>query len=212
MTAQANKNTQPTENTVSIREFARCAKVSDTAIRKAIEKGRISSTSIKTNDLNGRPELIYEKALKDWLAVGGEMHRTPTFLNETIIPLRMPESLAVAKNKPDLFTDDIAKGKEDKVVGEGLGAYSLANTRSVVLKSEILEIELMQKRGILVNKEKVYKNLFDFGQIMRSKFLAIPDRCIDDIFSSRDRHEAHTKLFAALNECLEYLSTNAKIS
>lgn len=212
MESSENKQKETVENTCSIREFARCAKVSDTAIRKAIEKGRISAEAVKQNKQNGRPELLYELALKDWLAVGGTMHQTPKFLNENIQPLKHAESLAVDKKPANLFTDAAAKEKEEKIVGEGLGAYSIANTRSVVLKSEILEIELMQKRGILVNKEKVYKNLFDFGKTMREKFLAIPDRYIDDIFSSTDRNEAHTKLYTAINECLEYLSSNAKIS
>jgi hypothetical protein len=201
------------ENTVSIREFARCATVSDTAIRKAISDGRIPADCVKRNKKNDRPELIYEKTLIAWLAVGGVMSKTPIFLNADVAPLKTVEALAVnIKKEGDLFNQPVAKDKPAKEVGEGVGAYAMANTRQVVLKANLLEIELEQKQGILVNKEKVYKSLFDFGQTMRSKFLAIPDRHIDNIFSSKDRNEAHTKLTVAIIEVLEYLSSHEAIS
>ena len=201
------------ENMVSIREFARCAGVSDTAIRNRIKKGHISSECVVINDINGRPELRYEMALKQWLDLGGTMNRTPVFLNETIVPLRMPESLAVESvEEKTLFDQPAVDEKPIKIKPGGLGEYSMANAKQAVLKSKIMEIELAQKEGLLVEKAKVYKKLFEFGQVMRQKILSIPDRCIDEIFSSEDRNAAHSRLFKELNDCLEQLATNPEIS
>ncbi len=213
MKQKESNDIEAAENMVSIREFARCAGVSDTAIRKRIEKGHISADSVHVNEYNGRPELYYERALKEWISLGNTMTRTPKFLNETIVPLRMPESLAVESiDKNNLFNQPPADIKDaTKIKAQGVGEYAIANAKQAVFKSRMMEIELAEKEGILISKEKVYKKLFEFGQTMRTKILSIPDKHIDEIFSSEERNEAHLKLYKALNDALEQLSTNPEI-
>lgn len=176
---------------ISIREFARRVGVSDTAIRKFIEAGNIS-TGIEWTD-TGRAKVDYEIMLTHWNDRGGAL---------------------VVKSKPN--TSDYIPKKHTKIVAPpppsktptGEMSATEANRRAAVYKSQMMGLELAEKQGTLVNKQKVYKALFEYGQVVKTDLLAIPDRHIDEILAAENRNIAHQKLYEAISKALEQLTTN----
>ena len=99
------------------------------------------------------------------------------------------------------------------------GGKSTASTlNSVRLKSAQVKLamdalKLKKQQGVLVEKEAVYKELFEFGRLFRDSILVIPDRIVDEIQAAKTRNEIHSILTDALNGALSSLAdiNNLKI-
>lgn len=175
---------------ISIREFARRVGVSDTAIRKFIEAGSIT-TGIEWTE-TGRAKVDYEIMLNHWNDRGGALVVKSEPNKSTYIPKK---------------TQVIAPPPPTKTPA-GEMSVSEANRRAAVYKSQMMGLELAEKQGTLVNKQKVYKALFEYGQVVKTDLLAIPDRHIDEILAAENRNIAHQKLYEAISKALEQLTTN----
>lgn len=176
---------------ISIREFARRVGVSDTAIRKFIESKNITDCVEYTE--TGRVKINYEVMLGHWNDRGGSM------------------AVKFEPNKSDYIpkkNKQVTAPPPPTKTATGEMTVNEANRKAAVYKSQLMGLELAEKQGLLVNKQKVYKSLFEYGQVLRTDLLAIPDRYIDEILAADSRNAAHQKLYEAISKALEQLTNN----
>lgn len=195
---------------LSIREFAKRVGVTDVAVGKAIKAGKIVDAIDWTNPK--RPKIDPELALKEWgKNYDPSYHRTDKVTerlgstSDTPEPKRAPRKSTTSAKEPP-------SGEPQPTSGGKSLAELKRQTAEVRLHREALELK--QKRGELVDKQKVYRALFSAGQEARTAFQAIPDRVIDDILAAKTRNEAHGILFNAIADTLEMLSdiTNRELN
>lgn len=79
-----------------------------------------------------------------------------------------------------------------------------AESRAVYEKyrAEKMRLQVLQLSGELVNRDEVYSNLYSFGIELRTELMTIPDRTIDEIMAAKNRTEAHSILYKALEASL----------
>jgi hypothetical protein len=167
------------EEPISLREYARRRDCSEGAVRRAIGEKKIDPSAIVRHPTNNRPMIIQSLADISWAKT-----------------IKGAQNSALA----------------DKLnTNQGSSPANPTNNRSMVeIKRMISEVELQlkalelrERKGQLVDKDKVYAALFNVGKEMRQNLEIIPDRIIDDLFSAPSRNEAHTMLAEAIAEALE---------
>lgn len=176
------------DNKVSIREYARSKGVSDTAVRKAIKSRKINARY----DAETK-KIIPETADREW--------------GDTIIHVA-PENSPV--NKLAANTANAEPGAQE-IIGDGIfldkdETYAEALRKDLIIKANLNALKLRMKEGEVVEKSKVYKELFAFGKQIRLRFQSVPDRVIDDVLAAPGRNEAHLILFNAITDILEELT------
>lgn len=176
---------------VSIREFARLVGVSDMAVRKAIQAGKISESIDWSNPQ--RPKIDAVQAAQEWGKNYNPMYERTDKVSENI----KVEGKTVAKPKPDQ--------KDEPHPAQGGRSIAEIKRQTAEVKLRLAAVELKQKQGQLVDKDLVYRSLFAAGQEMRTALQSIPDRCIDNIISAASRSEAHTILYTEITDALERL-------
>lgn len=189
---------------ISLREYGRRIGTSDTAVRKAIKAEKIVQGVVY--DDKGKPWIIPDVANAEW-----SKSYDPSY--QRVTQSGTPVSIYADAGNPK---DDASSGLKDESetpppmdTGQARTAdTSLAAARraQAVYKAKILELEMKQKQGSLVDKQQVYKGLFVAGQEIRSAMQSIPDRVIDNILAARSRNEAHAILSNAIADALEKLA------
>jgi hypothetical protein len=172
------------DQVISLREFGRRNSVSDTSIRKAIGAGRITQEAVVYGPGQKVKGVKLNRAQADWDSYERKAAGRPPAGQITA-----PETQA-----PD-------------------AAASLTSPTTVKLNLAKLQIEVQHKkmlydkaRGTLVERDRVYKLLFEAGQEMRESFLSMPDRLIDQILGAATRNEAHAILLHGIHETLTRLA------
>lgn len=177
-------------NIISIREFARRVGCSDTSIRKAIKAGKIVNGVVHNPDPNGHNKVNYEIAFKEWSA-----SYDPSYPSND--KLRSKMMATIEKTEPT---------SEEKPAADTGNSINSAKRAQAILKAKLLEIDLKERQGKLVDKQQVYMALFEAGKEVKASIMAVPDRVIDAVFSAKSRNEAHTILTKALIEALDTMS------
>ena len=184
---------------ISIREFGRRVGVSDTAIRKMIKDGRLSDKAVERHPITGKPSIIYDQALVEFQAVGGGLVKesgvdnTPHKYRKKVPPVPLSQQKQTENGEPP-------------VVPSGQLSIAEAKRQSAIYDAKLKGLELAERQKVLVPRNKVYEELFAFGQEIKSHLLSIPDKFIDQILAAQNRGEAHSILYAAISESLETLS------
>ena len=81
-----------------------------------------------------------------------------------------------------------------------------------IKKNVLLDIEIKRQKEILVEKARVYDQLFAFGNELRNAILSIADRITDNVIAACDnRTKVHNIIYNACAEELERLSNIDKI-
>lgn len=184
--------------TISIREYARRREVSDTAIRKAINAGKIVEGRVFEN---GVPRIIPDIADKELTLY----EASPTRGQKKEQPTQPPKPVKPQASKPAAPVM-APPAQSSEVPKPPAGSLAAARLIQAQLKAKTMEVELKEKMGELIDKKKVYESLFAFGKEIRANFQAIPDRFIDDILAAPSRNEAHTILTNAIADALEALA------
>lgn len=185
---------------ISLREFGRRLKVNEKSVRKAIEKKAIIN-GVEYGD-NGRPRIVYEIALREWEAHVSLEGRDPKI------------DFTAAKKETHVRRE---QNEEPPVAEAGLeraatNTQKINHARSKV-RLEMDVMELRKKKNELVEREKMNREFFEAGKIIREALLTIPDRVIDDIRAEEDRNVAHTMLYKEIEAALEKLSSmEAKVT
>lgn len=82
-----------------------------------------------------------------------------------------------------------------------------ANKQKLIYQAKLGRLKYEKEKGVLVEKEAVYRDLFRKGKELREAMLAIPDRVIDEIRSKSSRQAAHKCLTDAIHEALTRMSS-----
>ena len=201
-----------TQEVISQREFGRRLNVSEGTVRKAIDAGYIVQGRI-TKD-SGKPALIYEIALQEW-------NNSPAGLQaeeKRKGPAPTPKVTTTVKN----FVQTKSESQPDQKAGPVKPIFDpeAAAAKKEILKDKQTQVKLrIQKEALelqrltkkLVDKEIVYRELFEFGKSIRDNIMTVPDRCIDELRNAKSRHEAHKILTDYLTEALRSLSATPNI-
>ena len=170
----------------SARKFAELVGVDVKTVTSSIKEGKLKKAIAGTGRLI---RINIKKGLKEWEVNGCGL-----------------KAMAKQKEAAPTPTDE-PKEKED-----GTFTYDEKTDIKTVYKVKMLyeakckELEFKKKKGTLVEKEQVYKMLFMFGQEIRNSFLALPDRCIDNVLAQPSRNLAHKKMIEEITETLMKLS------
>lgn len=197
---------------ISQREFARRLNISNEAVSRAVKDGKI----VKGWDKKAN-KIVFERAMEEW----GNLHLEATAEGEEAtaeVVKRLQDTQAPQQPKPQA-PPQITKPRKEKDPDNSeqdafdeLEEYELALSARApfaealrvekVAKAKQEIIKLKKETGTLVNKAEVYRQLFYFGQSVRSAMLVIPDRAIDEILAAPNRGTAHQILTKYVHEAL----------
>lgn len=168
---------------VTQRAFAKMVGASLNSIQLQINSGTFKTALIQ-NPKSGHRKLIRDLALKEWANFKG---------------------------------GGGASEYEDKPIRGG-GASDTQTKVGVEVKLkqvkyEMEALKLLKLKGTLVEKDRVYKELFEFGKLFKDSFRGLPDRIVDQLFaSSRDRNAMHIILSQSIDNILLELSNSDRLN
>jgi hypothetical protein len=183
-----------TDEKISIREYASSLRISDKAVRNAIEDGRIKKgVSYKTGIRGGLPVTIPEinKAIAD--QEFGYKYKT-----DRVLPGQKKENKTSHDGAEDEEPEDVIFDGEpnDKM------ATSEAIRQREIVGLKLDRIKLQELEGSLVKKVEVDKALFVLGSELRKALLNIPARIIADIRSAANDVEAQSIMVVEITNTL----------
>jgi hypothetical protein len=183
---------------ISIREAGRRIGVSDTAVRKAIDSGRVK---VAGHTKGGRPQLAWPDVKDDWLKnsdngrrthVGtqGGVNRTPDAVPAIVLPTIGDTPTAAGDEVDSNHTPGLneSKAKKEKYL------------------AEIARLEYEAKSGTLVEVSKVKEAAFKLARTVRDGLLNIPDRVSAELAHETDAAKLHARLTAEIRLVLEALA------
>lgn len=174
---------------ISQREYAKRLGISNEAVSKAIREGKIDKG---WDRLEGK--IIVEYANREW----GALH-LKTNVSQILQQEPGEEWQSPADWQP-------AGGKKSGLTLTNESSFAEAKRVREIIHAQLAALDLKERKGELVRKEEVYKQLYAFGQQVRIAIMATPDRGIDAILASKNRAEAHNILSSSLQEALEQLT------
>ena len=84
--------------------------------------------------------------------------------------------------------------------------YEDAQLQEKIAKARIAELELQEKEGALVSRERINAQLFAAGKELRDTLLAIPDRITDVVMAEDNRAIVHNTIYDAIADALQKLA------
>ena len=93
----------------------------------------------------------------------------------------------------------------DKTVIEPEPAAKAAAAPTIA-KARIAELELQEKEGALVSRERINAQLFAAGKELRDTLLAVPDRITDVVMAEDNRAIVHNTIYDAIADALQKLA------
>jgi hypothetical protein len=208
---------------LSVREFAEGVGVSDTAVHKAVKAGKIPKSCFDYTNIK-RPKINKEAALlawgKNWApaynqapdlgkALAGAKDPKPEAPASSSTPAPVPKSKKPPKDPDQLELDPDDLDSSYIQINDDAD-FNEAKRVEAIGKAKLVQIELAERKGKLVDKSKVYKELYSIGQEIRSALQGIPDKHIDNILACDNRPEAHSLLYKAITEALEGFTKKLK--
>lgn len=162
---------------VAIREAARRLGVSDTAVRKAIDKGRINAPLDEDKDpSNGRPRLRWPDCETQWMANSDMSKRTHAGSQGS--PKR-----ALDHAQPSKVTEvrvSVPKGEEldgegEVTIHDGM-TLTEAKTAKAIYDARKARMEYEESQGVLVRIEEVRTKIFKMTREARDQLVTMEDR------------------------------------
>ncbi len=173
---------------LTISEYARRKGVSHTAVFRAIESGRIVKGLVI--QANGRKGIIEAVADAEWTANTNSDHHFSRYRTKG------------GSNATQVDTEETK--------AQSQSSLQAAKRAKAIFDAKLAELDYKKKSGVLVEREKVYKALYQFGQALRNELQSIPERIIDELLATDNRNEALTKLYdeiaASLDKMTKYES------
>ena len=84
--------------------------------------------------------------------------------------------------------------------------WAYAQLQEKIAKARIAELELQEKEGALVSRERINAQLFAAGKELRDTLLAIPDRITDVVMAEDNRAIVHNTIYDAIADALQKLA------
>lgn len=180
---------------LSIRAYSRHRGVSDTAVRKAIQSGRITLCSDGLID----PQV----ADAQWSV------NTDAAQQRKAVPQREVPSEAVASVREALSAGHAQLGGMGNSSGSAAGGTTLmqAKTANEVLKAQTNKVRLARLKGELVDKDQAVAHVFRMARAERDAWLNWPARVAAQMASElgTDGHALHVLLEKAVRDQLTAL-------
>ena len=180
---------------ISIREYARQRGCSDTAVRKAVDSGKIVRGIIDQH--TKRPKILPSIADVEWSSYTNPNYNRTSKSGGKASPPVPPSAPIVDVSEEEPSAPPARTG------GKSLAQIKLLQAE-VRLQTDALELK--RKKGDLVDRKQVYNALFAMGREVKNTVMNIPDRYIDAILAAPTRNDAHTVLTNALIEALETMT------
>ena len=167
---------------LSIRAYARHRGVSDRAVRKAIQSGRIRVLADGTIDASA--------ADSDWIANTDPAKQR-----------KINGDSEAAQSVRDTL-------RENGRSPSGLTTFEQARTAHEIAKAHLARLQLQEKKGSLINKDKVKAQVYRLGRQVRDAWINWPSRMAAQMASELkvDEHDMHTILERFVREHLDELS------
>lgn len=193
---------------VSIREYGRRRGLSDTYIRRMISTGVISSRCMTVHPTNGRPMIIPNLADEDW-----EVHYPSSEKPERPKPQPQPKEKKTTRpaNRksvaaiPDEVVE-VGRASSPGTLPDGRKSKAELDRLNAEVKLQLSALDLKERKGQLVDKDKVYRALYELGQETKRNVMSVADKTIDNILAAPNRAEAYQILYTALNDALTTVS------
>ncbi len=159
---------------VSIRMYAKHRGISHTAVRKAIQQGRITTEADGTINV--------ERADKEWEAntiSKTNIDSSQTSNSSTLVPLSAVNTTreVLKENNVMLSTDSVT--------------YAEAKTANEILKAQANHIRNRQLEGELVDCKQAAAHVFQLARQERDAWLAWPTRIANQMAAEPDLHDAY---------------------
>ena len=168
---------------LSQRKYSELLGVSHTAVAKAIRNGLINNGWDSVSK-----KIIVNIANEEW--------------GNSVIQKTQKEKKA---DQPISFEEShLPKGATTPIPGE----MSIGDARRLkeIYNAEMARVEALRQQGLYVEKDLVYKQLFEYGKQLRIDMQAIPGRIVDKILDTRDRFTVQNLIINEINDVLEKLA------
>lgn len=171
---------------LSQRKYAERLGLSNTAVSKAIKQGRIvNGVDHKTG------EIIVPIADQEW----GLLHR------------KTDVTAVLEQQEPPTSPQEELPGHElprRKVSLSEDTPFAEAKRINEIVRAQMATLDLQERKGELLRKDAVQKELFLYGQTLRKALERIPERVIDSIRAAASRNEGlqllEDEIYAVLDE------------
>lgn len=208
---------------VSRREFAKMVGQSEGAVRKAILRNSIKKGITEDG------KIIPSVASSEW---GKAILKS--YINIPVVEKKVVVKKIVVAKPPPLKPNPVKKEKKEaetydevvaeimtaplpKVTQEDLDNEPLtelsdkddkveAERRASITKARILELSYLEKKGQLIDRSKIAKVLFGYGQEIRVSFEGLTNISLDKIRASKSRHEAKRIMDEEIHKILNEVS------
>lgn len=169
---------------VSLRAYGRHRGVSDTAVRKAIQSGRIIPEADGTIDI--------EKADQQWAANTNQAQQRGS---KKVVP-----SAALTAVDDALREAEVASG--------GSTTYLQARTANEVIKAQTSRLKLQQLKGELVDRSAALAHVFKLARAERDAWIGWPSRISAQMAAELevDAHTMHVTLEQYVRQHLSELA------
>lgn len=200
---------------IPIREFARQVGLSEGAIRKYIRNGVIGARCVGKDEATGWPVVFPDLAKEDIEAFKSapKPERKPAERKA-----KAPKAKAPRRPPPPPADDEDEDEDDDGIVfhpqtksvpgvlPNGKRSKAELDRLLAEVKLQQAAIQLRQTKGELVEKVRVYRELYELGQELRKDIMAVPDRTLDNIRAAKTRSEAYEIMRGALADVLTAFS------
>lgn len=200
---------------VKVSEFEVLTGLNNRTVTLAIKRGGIPSQCWrrvgegKTSPICINPE---PAAVHWYKHINGTHHLTQPLREKLAEYIRTFDSAALEDQKGDITTDEKAEDQvktdiESEKKTEDKITFAEAQRRKEVAKAKTAELELLEKQGTLILKQRVQDQLFNAGKELRDALLAVPDRVTDEILAAGDnRTKVNNIIYDAIAAELERLA------
>ena len=187
---------------LTLEDYAKSLGVTPKAIKKAIDTGRIPPSAVTSSGNGGRGggqrRIFINKTEADpaWAAT-----TNPVMIRSAAAKAAV-ERIRTESEINGVIAEPSGKETRDNVI-----SLSEAQRREKVAKAHIAQLEFLQRKGTLVLKESVYKQLFEAGRQLRDSIMAVPDMVTAEIAASgSNQSKIRNILTDSLTKSLEGLT------
>lgn len=173
---------------VKISKFEALTGLNNRTVTLAITRGSIPAEHWqrigegKTSPIFINPQ---PAALHWYKHINANHHLTAPLREKLAAYIRTFDPDTIAEPKKDKKKPTKKKNAKDETDPNST-TMAEAQRRKEVAKAESAELDLLEKKGILIQKQNVQDQLFNAGKELRTALLAIPDRITDEIIAASD--------------------------
>ena len=191
----------------TLEDYAKRLSIASRSLKEAIDKGRIPAKAVSEVGIGGRgggkKRILIHKPTADaaWVETENLTSKRTAKAKAAVERIRAElEANGTTANLPDTEQSPVSE-----TTSGGHTTFNEALRREKVAKAAMAHLQFLEKQGTLVKKDAVYNQLFEAGQMLRDKIMAIPNRITSEIAacngdSSKIRNILTEELASTLEE------------